>query len=279
MDKDNVIGLLFATMTEAKPFVKGMSLKKTENTPFSVFEKARIEDESFEKNRVKHGSFSVPEKDRIENGPFSASEKGRIENGPFSASEKGRIENGPFSASEKGRIVLVISGIGKANGAMATAYCCQTFHPTLICNLGAAGATDDSFVLGDILHITEAIEYDRPELRSNKPHVFAPHIMEGFSLAKVATQDTPVIDADKRKEIALIAGLVDMEAASIIQACDRFQTRCVIFKFVSDTPDHAHGDDIVTNIKEYRTSFFDFFKEHVMLRLFAEHGDSKDVMI
>ena len=213
MEKDNVIGLIFATMTEAKPFVQEMALEKTENAPFSVFEKARI--------------------------------------------------------------VLLIAGIGKANAAMCAAYCCQTFHPALICNLGAAGATDYSFGLGDILHVTEAIEYDRPELRSNRPHVHIPHVLEGFPCAKVATQDTPVIDSSKRGEIASVAGLVDMEAASIIQACGKFQTKCVIFKFVSDTPDHIHGDDIVKNIKLYRGSFYDFFQHAVMPRLFAEPYDSK----
>lgn len=213
MEKDPVIGLIFATMTEAKPFVQGMALEKTEIAPFSVFEKARI--------------------------------------------------------------VLVISGIGKANAAMAAAYCCQTFEPAFVCNLGAAGATDSSLALGAMVHVTEAIEYDRPELRSNKPHVHSPHILEGFPLAKVATQDTPVIDPSKREEIASLATLVDMEAASIIQACGRFQTKCVIFKFVSDTPDHENGDDIVKNIKQYRTSFYDFFQNAVMPRLLAEHDDSE----
>lgn len=226
MEKDPITGLIFATMTEAKPFVQGMALEKTESAPFSVFQKARI-------------------------------------------------EKGPFSGFEKDRIVLVISGIGKANAAMAAAYCCRTFHPALICNLGAAGATDDSFALGDILHVTEVIEYDRPELRSNKPHVHSPHILEGFPFAKVATLDTPVIDPNKRKEIATFAGLVDMEAASIIQACDKFQTKCVIFKFVSDTPYHTHGNDIVENIKQHRASFYDFFQSTIMPRLIPEPYDSK----
>jgi len=213
MEKGPVIGLIFATMTEAKPFVLGMALEKIENAPFSVFEKAQI--------------------------------------------------------------VLVISGIGKVNAAMAAAYCCQTFHPAFLCNLGAAGATDSSLALGDTVHVTEAIEYDRPELRSNKPHVHTPNILEGFPFAKVATQDTPVIDADKREEIASFAALVDMEAASVIQACRKLQTKCLIFKFVSDTPDHTHGDDILKNIKQYRTSFYDFFQNAVMPRLMAEHYDSK----
>ena len=213
MENDRVIGLIFATMTEAKPFIQGMALEKVESAPFSVFEKARI--------------------------------------------------------------VLVVSGVGKTNAAMAAFHCCQTFHPALVCNLGAAGATDGSFTLGDILHVTEVIEYDRPELRSNKPHVHSPHVLEGFPFAKVATQDTPVMDADKRKEIASFAALVDMEAASIIQACGKFQTKCVIFKFVSDTPGHTHGDDIVENIKQYRTSFYDYFQNAVMPRLMPEPYDSE----
>jgi adenosylhomocysteine nucleosidase len=208
MESHRVIGLIFATMMEAKPFIQGMTLEKIEGAPFSVFEKAGI--------------------------------------------------------------VLVVSGIGKANAAMATLYCCQTFEPAFVCNLGAAGATDSSHALGDMVQVTEVIEYDRPELKSNKPHVHFPHILEGFPFAKVATQDTPVIEAEAREEIASFAGLVDMEAASVIQACGKFQTKCVIFKFVSDTPDHAHGDDIVKNIKQYRTSFYGFFQNAVLPQLMAE---------
>lgn len=208
MEKDPVIGLIFATMTEAKPFVQGMALEKLENAPFLVFQKEAM--------------------------------------------------------------VLVIAGIGKANAAMAAFTCCQTFKPAFVCNLGAAGATDSSLALGDIVHVTEAIEYDRPELRSYKPHVHTPYVLEGFTNAKVATQDTPVIDAEARKEIASFAGLVDMEAASIIQACRKCQTKCVIFKFVSDTPDHTNGEDIVKNIKHYRTSFYEFFQNIVLPRLVAD---------
>lgn len=213
MEKDPVIGLILATMTEAKPFVQGMALEKLENAPFLAF--------------------------------------------------------------QKGSIVLVISGIGKANAAMAAFFCCQTFKPAFVCNLGAAGATESSLALGDMVQVTKAIEYDRPELRSYKPHVHTPHILKGFINAKVATQDTPVIDAEARQEIAPHAGLVDMEAASIIQACHKFQTKCVVIKFVSDTPDHKEGDDIVKNIKQYRTSFFEFFQNTVMPRLVSEYGDSK----
>lgn len=173
-------------------------------------------------------------------------------------------EEVPFAVYQKDNIVLIISGIGKANAAMASAYCCQVLNPAWICNLGAAGATDYSCTLGEVYHVTEAIEYDRPEFESRRPHVHIPHILEGFRTTKVATHDTAVIDPERRREIALYAGLVDMEAASVIQACSKFETRCIIFKFVSDTPDHTNDAEIVEHIRRYRTSFYKLFYDSVL---------------
>ena len=57
MERDPMIGLIFATMTEAKPFVQGMAMEKTENAPFSVFEKVRTENAPFSVfNKTKIGS-------------------------------------------------------------------------------------------------------------------------------------------------------------------------------------------------------------------------------
>ncbi|MBW2643233.1 MAG: hypothetical protein JRC89_07630, partial [Deltaproteobacteria bacterium] len=56
----------------------------------------------------------------------------------------------------------------------------------------------------------------------------------------------------------------DMEGASVAQACRKFNTKCFIFKFVSDTPDHARDEDIVGNIRLHRTRFYEFFIRFVM---------------
>ena len=45
----------------------------------------------------------------------------------------------PFPTYGGNDIILVISGIGKANGAMGTAYTCMKYSPGFILNLGAAG--------------------------------------------------------------------------------------------------------------------------------------------
>ncbi len=159
--------------------------------------------------------------------------------------------------------ILAISGIGKTNSAIACAYSCLQFSPSCILNLGAAGATDTTLALGMNLHIVRAIEYDRPRFKSKSPHVHTPNFFEGFLSARVATLDRPVLDPSERQRLSLIADLVDMESASVIQTCKKFKTKCFLFKYVSDTANHTKDSDIVENIKIYRDSFFRFFLESV----------------
>jgi adenosylhomocysteine nucleosidase len=170
----------------------------------------------------------------------------------------------PFRLFQNDNIHLIISGIGKANAAMATAYCCQKYTPLCICNLGAAGATGVGHSLGEIFHIDEIIEYDRPELKSGKPNIHKPDTIDGFRTAKLATSDRAILDPDERKEISKNAALIDMEGASVVQACRKFRTKCFMFKFVSDTPEHTRSDDIVENIRRYRSLFYDFFGNSVL---------------
>ena len=73
-----------------------------------------------------------------------------------------------------------------------------------------------------------------------------------------------VLAPDERKKISMNADLIDMEGASVAQACRKFNTKCFIFKFVSDTPDHARSEDIVENIRRHRSFFYEFFIRSVM---------------
>lgn len=170
----------------------------------------------------------------------------------------------PFPVYKNHNYTLILSGIGKANAAMACAYSCLTFPNCRIINLGAAGATGTKHFLGETFHITEAIEFDRPHWKSKTPYIHKPDSLEGFPCAKIATSDHPVIDPEERKKISFLAELVDMESASVIQTCKKFGNLCYFFKFVSDTPEHTNDTDIVDNIKKYRDGFFDFFRQSVM---------------
>jgi len=171
---------------------------------------------------------------------------------------------GSFKQFLNENILLMISGVGKTNAAIATTYCCKKYHPPYILNMGAAGATDSTHQLGSILHIYKIFEHDRPQFPSRKPHAHKPDRLKGFSTATLATGDRPVIDPNGRKIISKYASLVDMEGAAIAQTCKTFKTKCYVFKYVSDTPEHTGGADILKNMINYRKPFFDFFSSAIM---------------
>jgi len=205
MPEHSVIGLVMATMLEAKPLILGLGLTVLEKQPFRVF--------------------------------------------------------------EKGRIRLIISGIGKTNAAIACTHLIHTGNPSFLCNLGAAGATVKGFDLGDCFQVNRIIEPDRPDLDTGFPCEHVPEYLEGFPSLTLATQDRPVLTARERRKVSLLAQLVDMEGASIGQACRQYGKPCYLFKFVSDTLDHYHGLDIRTNISLHRDAFSRFFIREVLPRL------------
>jgi adenosylhomocysteine nucleosidase len=174
-----------------------------------------------------------------------------------------QIRKEPFRLFHNDGILLIISGVGKANAAMATAYICLKFKPACICNLGAAGAAHSRYNLGEIFHIQKIVEPDRPDLKTKTPSVHKPDLLKGFKTTILATSDRAVLDPKERKTISMDADLIDMEGASVVQAGRTFMKKCYLFKFVSDTPDHALDQDIVDHIRFYRKKFYDFFRDCV----------------
>jgi adenosylhomocysteine nucleosidase len=191
----------------------------------------------------------------------------RLEAGPFIKTfNMKEVEAQPFLVYNScDEMILAISGMGKANAAMATAYICSRFDPEWILNLGAAGATQESRELGDIYHIEKVIEPDRPHLGSNRPYVQIPVVLPGFQKAVLATQDKAVEELETFRQIAAFADLVDMEGASIVQAGRKFGKRCLLFKFVSDTPVHAGKQEIIIDyIRHYSDTFCEFISDSVI---------------
>ncbi len=189
-----------------------------------------------------------------------------LEAGPFIKAFKMReIEDRPFMVYGSDEMILVISGIGKANASMATAYICAKFDPEWILNLGAAGATRESWELGSIYHIEKVIEPDRPHPASGTPYVQTTDILPDFQKAVLATQDKPVERPEDFQHVAPLADLVDMEGASVVQASKMFGKRCLLFKFVSDTPAHAgKGELIIEHMRYYGAPFCEFITSYVI---------------
>ncbi len=164
-------------------------------------------------------------------------------------------------------IVILISGMGKANAAMATTCACLRFMPKLICNLGAAGALKETLPLGSIHQIGKVIEPDRPELLNSKLHVFIPRTLPDFPNAVLATHDRPIKTLEERRATAIHADLCDMEGAAVAQTAENFGVPCLLFKFVSDTPHPGEQKNIVNRIKDLRTPFCHFFLDSVRKKL------------
>ena len=184
----------------------------------------------------------------------------RIEAEPFiQGLDMKEIEARPFPIYTGSGACLVISGIGKVNAGMATSYACLKLDPACILNMGAAGATVDSKELGEIFLVEKTIEPDRLHLRTNTPYIQHPDLLDGFTTAILATQDNPVIDVDTFRAMASVADLVDMEGAAVVQASKRFNKRCLLFKYVSDTPANAGQEELIfRQIKFFRGPFCDF---------------------
>jgi adenosylhomocysteine nucleosidase len=186
-----------------------------------------------------------------------------------------RLDQTLFPAFQHEDMILVISGMGKVNAAMALTYGLINFRPDYVLNAGAAGATTLSTSLGDVYQIDSAIEYDGINFKTGKPPVYTPAIISGFQTATIATQDIPVIEKKYREIVSFSAALVDMEASAIIQVCKMFQVRCHVFKFVSDTPDHPYEGSIRKHIRQYRLPFYQFMAGSVLPVLNAFSGNSK----
>lgn len=175
------------------------------------------------------------------------------------------VSKKPFLVFKKEKLLLVICGIGKANAAMATAYCCTKYRPDTVFNIGASGALTLSKKKGAMYQINKIIEHDRLNFKSGKPFIHNPSIMEGFKCSILSTSDKAAVSIEERKKAAVYGGeLVDMEGASIVQTCKKFQIPCYIFKYVSDTLEDIESNTIVDNIRQYRQESAVFFKNQIL---------------
>ncbi len=178
-----------------------------------------------------------------------------------------QIHKKPFPVFKNKKFILLICGIGKANAAMATAYCCTKFKPHIIFNTGAAGALTMSKSRGEIYQIVQIIEHDRPDFKTRQPFIHNLSTLKGVKVetAILSTSDKAAVSKDERENVSKYGGeLVDMEGASIVQTCKQFKTPCHIFKYVSDTLEDAKSCNIIDNIRLYRQKSFLFFKEQIL---------------
>ena len=155
--------------------------------------------------------------------------------------------NAPFEIFKNDEIIVIISGIGKLNSAIATTYILSTYKIDFIINFGIAGSS--KFKIGEIFLINKINENLYPDILY--PHPFKETFIN--SVDKVITDGK--------------FNLVDMESEGFFKASTKFLDldKIFIIKIVSDNlvcfrPDDEFMDNLINPHIKNITDFINSLK-------------------
>ena len=156
-------------------------------------------------------------------------------------------------------IVLVKSGIGKVNAAIATTLLIQQYAPDVVLNTGSAGGFKESLEVGTVVISDEvrhhdvdatAFGYEIGQVPGMPPSYSADEKLiqiakeaveeigeHDHAIGLIASGDVFMSDANrvgivKEQFPAMIAA--EMEAAAVAQVCHQFDTPFVVIRALSD---------------------------------------------
>lgn len=161
---------------------------------------------------------------------------------------------------QAGNLLLLQSGIGKANAAAATALLLQLFAPAALINIGSAGGFAQDLHFGDVVVATELLYSDveatcfnyrpgqvpqmpptypaDPELLALAQETAAlPEFAGIIRFGQVLTSDSFMSDsslADRLRQTFPQALAADMEAAAAAQIAYTFDTPFLNLRSISD---------------------------------------------
>lgn len=172
-----------------------------------------------------------------------------------------------FSAGKMGNhdIILVQSGIGKVNAAIATTLLIEKYGAEVVINTGSAGAVDPSLKIGDVAISTELAHHDADARAFGYKMGQIPQMPARFEAEQrlvqltdqaaqkvglktlpglIVTSDSFIADVGeigRIKENFPDALVSEMEGAAVGQVCYQFGVPFVIVRAVSDTADEEAG--------------------------------------
>ncbi|WP_047986363.1 5'-methylthioadenosine/S-adenosylhomocysteine nucleosidase [Ornithinibacillus californiensis] len=155
-------------------------------------------------------------------------------------------------------VVLLKSGIGKVNAAMATTILMEQFTPEYVINTGSAGGFSEKLEVGDIVVSTDVVHHDvdvtafdyeygqvpgMPATFKSEPSLVekAMKAIEQLDVngevGLIATGDSFMEDPKRVNEVrekfpSMIAA--EMEAAAIAQVCFQYKCPFVVVRALSD---------------------------------------------
>jgi len=142
-------------------------------------------------------------------------------------------------------VVLVHSGVGKVNAALAAAEAVRAHAPTLVVNFGTAGALSPA--AHGLVEVGRVIQRDMlaEPLAPRGTTPFdqrAPELANGRAGLRCATGDSFVNAADPWL-LEHGADLVDMELWGIAMACERAGVPWRAWKYLTDKADDSAAGD------------------------------------
>lgn len=163
-------------------------------------------------------------------------------------------------------VVVVKSGIGKVNAAIATTLLIEQYHPDDVVNCGTAGGFHKDLKVADVVISTEVRYHDVDATAFGYEYGQVPQMPPLFEanaklieLAVAAARQIPNINVmegliasadsfmDDAERIAFVTSkfpdllAADMEAAAIGQVCSRFGVPFVIIRSLSDIAGQDSG--------------------------------------
>lgn len=169
------------------------------------------------------------------------------------------------------KVVLLKSGIGKVNAAMATTIIHERFSPDYVINTGSAGGYSHELDVGDIVISTEVVHHDVDATAFGYNYGQVPG-MPAVYQADRELIDKAVQALDQFEDVRGVKGMIatgdsfmdspervafvldtfndvialEMEAAAIAQVCYQYDTPFVIMRALSDIAGKASADSFET---------------------------------
>ncbi len=150
-----------------------------------------------------------------------------------------KIADKPFCVYSKEDIVLVLSGMGELNSALAADYAIVKYGADILYNVGCCGATGTAFHIGQIISVKRVCkgDVDMTPMGYEKYQIPGHDVFlnletnSSYTLADCMSNDRFITsrDTDIPKNI-----VVEMEAFSIAYAAKAHGKKCVIYKVISD---------------------------------------------
>ncbi len=156
-------------------------------------------------------------------------------------------------------VVLVKSGIGKVNAALATTLLLNTYEPDVVINTGSAGGFGEGLTVGTIVISDEVTHHDADATVFGYVYGQIPQMPETFksdarlmevaqeavaeigehpsAIGLIASADTfmadpALVEKTRARFPKMIAA--EMEAAAVAQICYQFGTPFVVIRALSD---------------------------------------------